>query len=498
MKKKIALIAVMLALVIGVSLVRKTPIGVGVMVPRVLAQSVYRVQCPTSMYPVASLNFQLNDSTFASWGCYDNTWGNLMVGSRVFVAPQISGEDGALRIMAAYNVLASTGGVIDACGTFRTATSIAFTSAKESVSLQCGQGNGNGALQTSGLRIIPQSTSVTPLLTLTGADTTNLASDYTFRNIAFGYATYSASQQCFVADKFVNLIIENVHFSACGQAVDLNYGFRATFRNNAFSSSGSGTTGALAAVRIENRTNTSTTAEQFVFDNCLWEGDTVLNTRNGIGLYVGPFTDQIQLYGLNKMDYYDSGTAAPALVLDRTNYVTAYGLLVSNGGPHPSTASAAIDIRGTSPSKSLNIQFIGGQVAFVDAQSGIKFDFSQNTIVTGINFNGVGGSHTGTAVTYTANASGTQLNALNTYSSSDAQVSDSSVNGIVKLLPSTTQLGTWNVGKRFEFDATLFASLGTPSNGTLKYCSDCTVANPCAGSGTGAIAKRLNGAWSCL
>lgn len=44
---------------------------------------------------------------------------------------------------------------------------------------------------------------------------------------------------------------------------------------------------------------------------------------------------------------------------------------------------------------------------------------------------------------------------------------------------------------------TLQANLGTPADGTIAYCSDCTIANPCAGSGTGAIAKRLNGAWVC-
>jgi hypothetical protein len=42
-----------------------------------------------------------------------------------------------------------------------------------------------------------------------------------------------------------------------------------------------------------------------------------------------------------------------------------------------------------------------------------------------------------------------------------------------------------------------FANLPSSSNGTTIYCSDCTFANPCAGSGTGAIAKRLNGAWRC-
>jgi hypothetical protein len=44
---------------------------------------------------------------------------------------------------------------------------------------------------------------------------------------------------------------------------------------------------------------------------------------------------------------------------------------------------------------------------------------------------------------------------------------------------------------------TVFHSLGTPPNGTVRFCPDCTIANPCAGSGTGAIAKRLNGVWVC-
>jgi hypothetical protein len=43
-----------------------------------------------------------------------------------------------------------------------------------------------------------------------------------------------------------------------------------------------------------------------------------------------------------------------------------------------------------------------------------------------------------------------------------------------------------------------FATLpGSPSNGWQVYCSDCTVANPCASGGSGALAKRINGAWVC-
>ena len=39
--------------------------------------------------------------------------------------------------------------------------------------------------------------------------------------------------------------------------------------------------------------------------------------------------------------------------------------------------------------------------------------------------------------------------------------------------------------------------LRAATNGSIIYCSDCTIANPCAAGGTGAIAKRLNGAWVC-
>lgn len=42
-----------------------------------------------------------------------------------------------------------------------------------------------------------------------------------------------------------------------------------------------------------------------------------------------------------------------------------------------------------------------------------------------------------------------------------------------------------------------FADLGAALNGSFIYCNDCTIANPCAGGGTGAFAKRLNGAWVC-
>jgi hypothetical protein len=47
--------------------------------------------------------------------------------------------------------------------------------------------------------------------------------------------------------------------------------------------------------------------------------------------------------------------------------------------------------------------------------------------------------------------------------------------------------------------STTQANLATTltANGQMIYCSDCTIANPCAAAGTGALAKRLNGVNVC-
>lgn len=49
------------------------------------------------------------------------------------------------------------------------------------------------------------------------------------------------------------------------------------------------------------------------------------------------------------------------------------------------------------------------------------------------------------------------------------------------------------------FTGFTFANIGTnlTANGMIGYCSDCTIAATCAGSGTGALAKRLNGVNVC-
>jgi hypothetical protein len=65
--------------------------------------------------------------------------------------------------------------------------------------------------------------------------------------------------------------------------------------------------------------------------------------------------------------------------------------------------------------------------------------------------------------------------------------------GTVKINDSGTGLGV------IELGGFTFANIGTALtvNGQVGYCSDCTIANPCAAAGTGALAKRLNGVNVC-
>jgi hypothetical protein len=42
-----------------------------------------------------------------------------------------------------------------------------------------------------------------------------------------------------------------------------------------------------------------------------------------------------------------------------------------------------------------------------------------------------------------------------------------------------------------------FAQLSTAPNGSVRYCTNCTQASPCASGGTGALAVRRAGAWDC-
>ncbi len=52
-------------------------------------------------------------------------------------------------------------------------------------------------------------------------------------------------------------------------------------------------------------------------------------------------------------------------------------------------------------------------------------------------------------------------------------------------------------GHPLQFAPDSYSFLGSQPNGTVTYCSNCTIANPCASGGTGAIAQKRDGVWVC-
>lgn len=66
-----------------------------------------------------------------------------------------------------------------------------------------------------------------------------------------------------------------------------------------------------------------------------------------------------------------------------------------------------------------------------------------------------------------------------------------------RILLSYAGIAPVRIGGPAELAPVAFGSLGAPIDFTLRGCSDCTIANPCAAGGTGALAKRLNGVWVC-
>lgn len=84
----------------------------------------------------------------------------------------------------------------------------------------------------------------------------------------------------------------------------------------------------------------------------------------------------------------------------------------------------------------------------------------------------------------------------------DLYVSRSAANVLNQVNGTVTQqffVGATNATGIVRFGSFLFANIATvlSADGMVGYCSDCTIANPCAGGGNGAIAKRLNGQQVC-
>lgn len=195
-------------------------------------------------------------------------------------------------------------------------------------------------------------------------------------------------------------------------------------------------------------------------------------------------------------DAYASGGTNPTVVADATSETGAY-LISANGagvaitgidgtpiviGTHfPATrARVYIKLRAATgtPSQSIHIKGNGSDVGFIAP----TLSTSYSVVSADVDYTGL----TGDSASFNFNNTGT----TDVYIAWIAVIPEPeylNVNGSVILRGKTSQTGF------------VFANIGTAltTNGDSEYCADCTIANPCAGSGTGAMAKRLNGVNVC-
>ncbi len=76
--------------------------------------------------------------------------------------------------------------------------------------------------------------------------------------------------------------------------------------------------------------------------------------------------------------------------------------------------------------------------------------------------------------------------------------------GIMTLVNTTSNIANLTLGNApvgaigmYTFTYSTLGTAGAGTNGSIAYCSDCTIASPCNSGGTGALAKGLNSTWVC-
>lgn len=165
---------------------------------------------------------------------------------------------------------------------------------------------------------------------------------------------------------------------------------------------------------------------------------------------------------------------------------TCVGSNCSSPNPEPSPATGTGDwVRATSPTFSGTVQIGSGSTTSTGWYLGYAgFSGFASIWPTSV---------TPTSANYVFNAGGAE-----TTINAPTEI-DLAIGGII-VARLTNPAGA---SPSMRMAAVLFANLGTPSNGTQAYCSNCTQTTPyvdttCVGGGTGAIAYRLNGAWKCF
>lgn len=181
---------------------------------------------------------------------------------------------------------------------------------------------------------------------------------------------------------------------------------------------------------------------------------------------------------------------------------TANGLLIqssrvlNNGGP-------GIELNSGVSNVEISGGFMSGNsIGSVGATHGILMTGTSNVRIHGVRSGQTGIVATGNSQGFGIAVSGTGNTNYAIYGNDVSNnISGGIFNGDAPNQTTTKRIYN-NIGSLVDAEmmflpTSTFANLGAPSNSAITYCSDCNIANPCTGGGTGAVAKRINGAWVC-
>lgn len=418
--------------------VRRTPVGIGFRIPSVFAQAIYQQKCPAPFIPITGIGWQVSNLTndqLLQWGCLDNV-GNMMTGNSFYLG---NGNE----IDAAVKELPVTGGTLYIPqGTFAISSSV--TSLTDNQHIECQRG-----------AVINFKGSTTAIFDIgTANDGTANHFNISVRNcringnsgVTYGIRLRGIHHSDFSGNNIRNVTTAGLITSFA--VLDTFDDIRTSVNDGAF-----------------------TTQPQ----NCMILDGPDANHKTTAGTIRTPICEGISGTGI-----VFNNTSSIELIAG-TSEQNNKGITLSSGAVGNSIFG--IDVESNAVS---NIEDGGFQNSIISPVGNGLITIlatAQNALLSGREFD---------SITITAGAVDTRLSEISWNNSGSGVLTD---NGT-----STIYSGVKKILGNYSADTPppiLFANLGTPANGRIFYCSDCTIANPCAGAGTGAIAKRLNGVWVC-
>lgn len=471
--------AVLLGLMLcalGLSL-RHTPVGWGLSVPSVMAQTIWQQKCQAPLSPIVGPTWQVSNNVngqLLQWGCID-TFGNFAFAGTVYAAK------GGQLSNALADLQPSGGTVIVPPNYTETITSpLVIGSASQVVNL-----------------LVDRSSTITINIT-SGTDAIQIWSKSSLVGIGEG----NALDANFILAPTANVSSLLASYPRNANAILNIRGL--TFKGNASA------TVSNAMFDLFGITDQSTISDSVIWNFANTYG---VKVTDGAGAPVGPFD-------FNNITINGMFLAGAKPVLLQGSAATIMGGVNFFGGSltHPGAGgNAIVDIQGIDGNQIVGVNFYGTQIESSNVNDiGININNATNIGIHDVLF--TAGNNPGATCIKIAGTSTVYAEQIFNQASWTNTLQNT-VSGLTIPATSQTRLQGYfyyldaaapniesyiwdnSSGRRLQFQNSqltfpsfTFAALPASPNGTIIFCSDCN-ATCAAGAGTGRHCARENGAW---